>query len=216
MASVNAGLPLHQALCELAVHGPEPLRDACAGYATNARVSVALLAAGVIGGLALPRARLDAAIRGHTGRNEVVVYAFTPPAAAERLLQLDRRLRLKLGTAAGSVGIAGAIEKAKQYRLLNEPGTAESICRDVLAVDPDEGPLVLSTIHSAKGLEWPVVAITGLEDGLFPLSRALESLDGVEEERRLCYVGITRAREQLYLTNARFRVGFGGGSDVEP
>ena len=69
--------------------------------------------------------------------------------------------------------------------------------------DP-EGITVL-TVHSAKGLEWPIVVLAGLEDGLFPLSRSLETPEGLEEERRLAYVGITRARERLYLTWARAR-----------
>ncbi|HEY2825751.1 MAG TPA: 3'-5' exonuclease, partial [Gemmatimonadales bacterium] len=63
----------------------------------------------------------------------------------------------------------------------------------------------LMTVHTAKGLEWPLVVVAGLEDGLFPLSRALETPDGVEEERRLAYVAITRARDRLYLTWARAR-----------
>jgi DNA helicase-2/ATP-dependent DNA helicase PcrA len=76
------------------------------------------------------------------------------------------------------------------------------------AVDTSEGSEVgvtLMTLHTAKGLEWPVVVLTGLEDGLFPLARALESPDGLEEERRLAYVGITRARDALILTWARAR-----------
>ncbi len=69
--------------------------------------------------------------------------------------------------------------------------------------DPDG--ITLMTVHTAKGLEWPVVAVSGLEDGLFPLSRALETVEGAEEERRLAYVAITRARDRLYLTWARAR-----------
>jgi DNA helicase-2/ATP-dependent DNA helicase PcrA len=65
--------------------------------------------------------------------------------------------------------------------------------------------VTLMTLHTAKGLEWPVVALTGLEDGLFPLARAEEQPEGVEEERRLCYVGITRAKDKLYITWARAR-----------
>jgi DNA helicase-2/ATP-dependent DNA helicase PcrA len=61
------------------------------------------------------------------------------------------------------------------------------------------------TLHTAKGLEWPVVVMSGMEDGLFPMSRAMETPDGLEEERRLCYVGITRARDSLILTWARSR-----------
>jgi DNA helicase-2/ATP-dependent DNA helicase PcrA len=74
---------------------------------------------------------------------------------------------------------------------------------DKVGGDP-EG-VTLLTVHSAKGLEWPIVVLAGLEDGLFPLSRALETPEGTEEERRLAYVGITRARERLYLTWARAR-----------
>ncbi len=65
--------------------------------------------------------------------------------------------------------------------------------------------VTLMTLHTAKGLEWPVVALTGLEDGLFPLQRSTEQPEGVEEERRLCYVGITRAKDKLYMTWARAR-----------
>ncbi|HET9727250.1 MAG TPA: 3'-5' exonuclease, partial [Gemmatimonadales bacterium] len=71
-------------------------------------------------------------------------------------------------------------------------------------VGNEEG-VTLMTLHTAKGLEWPVVVLTGLENGLFPLARAEEQPDGLEEERRLCYVGLTRAKDKLYLTWARAR-----------
>ena len=67
----------------------------------------------------------------------------------------------------------------------------------------------LMTLHSAKGLEFPLVFMTGMEERLFPHVRALEDRDQMEEERRLCYVGMTRARERLFLTNARRRRIFG-------
>jgi DNA helicase-2/ATP-dependent DNA helicase PcrA len=76
------------------------------------------------------------------------------------------------------------------------------------AVDKEEGEargVTLMTLHTAKGLEWPVVVLTGLEDGLFPSSRAADQPNGVEEERRLCYVGFTRAKDKLYLTFRRRR-----------
>ena len=76
------------------------------------------------------------------------------------------------------------------------------------AVDKEEGEeqgVTLMTLHTAKGLEWPVVVMTGLEHGLFPLARAEEQPSGLEEERRLCYVGLTRAKDKLYLSWARAR-----------
>jgi DNA helicase-2/ATP-dependent DNA helicase PcrA len=63
----------------------------------------------------------------------------------------------------------------------------------------------MMTMHSAKGLEFPVVFICGMEDGLFPHQRSLNDLNGLEEERRLCYVGATRAMQHLYLTYAEQR-----------
>ncbi len=69
--------------------------------------------------------------------------------------------------------------------------------------------ITLMTMHAAKGLEFPVVFIIGMEEGLFPHSRALMNRDELEEERRLCYVGITRAKNKLYLTYARRRIFFG-------
>jgi DNA helicase II / ATP-dependent DNA helicase PcrA len=69
----------------------------------------------------------------------------------------------------------------------------------------DEQGVTLMTLHTAKGLEWPLVVMTGLEHGLFPLARAEEQPSGLEEERRLCYVGLTRAKDKLYLTWARAR-----------
>jgi len=73
----------------------------------------------------------------------------------------------------------------------------------------DENAVVLMTLHSAKGLEFPVVFMPGMEDGLFPGWRAFEKSDGIEEERRLCYVGMTRAMRRLYLTSAEYRTLYG-------
>jgi len=78
----------------------------------------------------------------------------------------------------------------------------------VTSADQGQGDptgVTLMTVHMAKGLEWPVVTLGGLEDGLFPLARAAGEPGGLEEERRLCYVGLTRAREKLYLSWARTR-----------
>jgi len=74
---------------------------------------------------------------------------------------------------------------------------------DALAAGDDR--VTLMTLHNAKGLEFPVVFLTGLEDGLFPLSRAYDTPSEMEEERRLFYVGVTRAMDRLYVTHARQR-----------
>jgi DNA helicase-2/ATP-dependent DNA helicase PcrA len=74
------------------------------------------------------------------------------------------------------------------------------------ALDPNADAITLMTMHNAKGLEFPVVFITGLEDGLFPLARAYDDPAQLEEERRLFYVGITRAEEKLYLLHAEQRL----------
>lgn len=75
--------------------------------------------------------------------------------------------------------------------------------------DTEENAVVLMTMHSAKGLEFPVVFMPGMEDGLFPGWRSLDKKDGIDEERRLCYVGMTRAMEKLYLTSATVRTLYG-------
>ncbi len=83
--------------------------------------------------------------------------------------------------------------------------------------DPDStGVVTLMTLHTAKGLEFPVVFLTGLEDGVFPHSRALGDQSELEEERRLAYVGITRARERLHLSRALVRSAWGAPSHNPP
>ena len=84
-----------------------------------------------------------------------------------------------------------------------------SLVSDVDALDGDVSQVVLMTLHSAKGLEFPIVFMLGLEDGVFPHLRSLGEPDELEEERRLAYVGITRARQRLYLCSAWSRSIFG-------
>ena len=88
---------------------------------------------------------------------------------------------------------------------LNDWLMSVSLESDVAGEEENTGSVTLMTIHGAKGLEFPVVFLTGLEEGVFPHARALEDEVQLQEERRLCYVGITRARELLYLTRAEFR-----------
>jgi DNA helicase-2/ATP-dependent DNA helicase PcrA len=95
------------------------------------------------------------------------------------------------------------------------PGLVDFLERVALVADSDqipedgEGVVTLMTLHTAKGLEFPVVFLTGLEDGVFPHSRALGDGTELEEERRLAYVGITRARERLFLSHALVRSAWG-------
>jgi len=87
----------------------------------------------------------------------------------------------------------------------------------VTSTDEDAGENVnVMTVHAAKGLEFDSVFLTGLEDGLFPIYSALEDEKLLEEERRLCYVGVTRAKNNLYLTHTRSRFHFGRRSDSKP
>ncbi len=79
----------------------------------------------------------------------------------------------------------------------------------------EEAQVSLLTMHNAKGLEFPVVFIAGMEEGIFPHSRSRDDADQLEEERRLCYVAMTRAMKRLYLSSARFRRKY-GGSPPEP
>ena len=114
------------------------------------------------------------------------------------------------------------------FRLGNSvPGNGEEAVREFLermSLQPPEnggdgtedGAVRLMTMHNAKGLEFDVVFLVGLEEGLLPHSRSAESETGVEEERRLFYVGLTRARERAYLSLARRRALFGGFRDAFP
>lgn len=76
-------------------------------------------------------------------------------------------------------------------------------------IDPNEKKITLMTMHAAKGLEFPTVFMVGMEEGIFPNSRSIGSQAELEEERRLCYVGITRAKEKLFLTHCRSRTMYG-------
>lgn len=115
---------------------------------------------------------------------------------------------------------AVAVEFDADERLVEQPGTGadrldEFLERVALVADADEipdaagGVITLMTLHTAKGLEFPVVFLTGMEDAVFPHARSLGDPTELEEERRLAYVGITRAQQRLYLTRAVTRASWG-------
>ncbi|MEV6730110.1 MULTISPECIES: DNA helicase PcrA [unclassified Streptomyces] len=122
--------------------------------------------------------------------------------------------------------LAAVALEFEQARGEDNPGTlAEFLEQVALVADsdqiPDEdedgsGVITLMTLHTAKGLEFPVVFLTGMEDGVFPHMRALGQTKELEEERRLAYVGITRARERLYLTRSSMRSAWGTPSYNPP
>ncbi|QWB23560.1 MULTISPECIES: DNA helicase PcrA [Streptomyces] len=121
--------------------------------------------------------------------------------------------------------LAAVAMEFEQERAEDEQGTlADFLEKVALVADsdqiPDEedgdGVITLMTLHTAKGLEFPVVFLTGMEDGVFPHMRALGQTKELEEERRLAYVGITRARERLYLTRSTLRSAWGQPSYNPP
>ena len=91
-----------------------------------------------------------------------------------------------------------------------------ALLSDVDKTPEETNAVSLMTVHSAKGLEFPIVFLVGMEEGLFPLSRAMESEEEHEEERRLCYVAVTRAAEQLFITSARKRTIYGNTNYTLP
>ncbi len=103
------------------------------------------------------------------------------------------------------------ISVAKEYTDLGLAGLLEeiSLISDLDQIKENQDAVTLMTLHAAKGLEFPVVFMVGMEEGIFPHSRAMYDNDEMEEERRLCYVGMTRAREELYLTAVSSRMLYG-------
>jgi DNA helicase II / ATP-dependent DNA helicase PcrA len=106
------------------------------------------------------------------------------------------------------IGVARDYEEREGPDLLGFLSTI-SLVSDLDTVDESKSAVTLMTLHMAKGLEFPIVTLCGLEEGIFPHNRALLDPSEIEEERRLCYVGITRAQDELYLTFARRRLTYG-------
>jgi DNA helicase-2/ATP-dependent DNA helicase PcrA len=135
--------------------------------------------------------------------------------------RLDYLRWLSDGTPQGEARIENVKELlsvAAEYQDVGLAGFLEevSLISDIDSADLGSDAVILMTLHSAKGLEFPVVHITGLEEGVLPHSRALYDAGEMEEERRLMYVGMTRAREELYLTYATARTLYGGRTSNPP
>lgn len=100
-------------------------------------------------------------------------------------------------------------ERSSEDKSLSAYLEKVSLVQDTDKLEEDDDTIVLMTVHSAKGLEFPVVFMVGMENGIFPGNASFESDAEMEESRRLCYVGITRAKEQLFMTSAEVRRQFG-------
>ncbi len=107
------------------------------------------------------------------------------------------------------------LELGKIATEFDDRGLDEFLRERLVGAEGTEAPTLL-TLHAAKGLEFPVVFITGLDDGVLPHSRSLEDPEEMAEERRLLYVGITRAKERLYITRADRRISYGGYENCTP
>jgi DNA helicase II / ATP-dependent DNA helicase PcrA len=136
------------------------------------------------------------AILGKTGYEEMLT-ADTSPEAESRLSNIEELL-------------TAAMEAAERGEAVSEFLDHAALVADADQVD-EQAPVSLLTIHNAKGLEFSNVFLAGMEENLFPHSRSVGSEPAMEEERRLCYVGMTRAEKRLYLSWARYRRRFGGG-----
>ncbi len=123
----------------------------------------------------------------------------------------------------GTIEALGRVENvdtlvgmAAEYRTLGEFLEAASLVADSDQLDGDGTKVSLMTMHIAKGLEFPAVFLVGMEDGIFPHLRSLGDPVELEEERRLCYVGITRAERHLYVSHAWSRMLYGRGTSSIP
>jgi DNA helicase-2/ATP-dependent DNA helicase PcrA len=199
------------------------------GDATVDKVAALAASRGVSLTAALAVAASDEAVLGPGPRRKVAAFcemmtglradlgALSPAAAAERVLEVsgyqDALAAEKSPEAEGR--LENLLELVAQMREYEEEAGEEAnlsgflervtLASDVDGYDPERGAVSLMTVHTAKGLEFPRVFLTGLEEGIFPHQRSIDDDSAIEEERRLCYVAVTRAEKRLTLTRVRRR-----------
>ncbi len=193
------GLVFYDALQEAAsgnllTSGPRAKVAAFAAFMVKMRTSAA----------ELPLAELAAMVMNETGYTAKLKEERTSEAA-DRLANLEELLVAMEQFAKG-----GSDSDLSQFL------EQVALVSDLERSDASRDSATLMTIHAAKGLEFPLVFMVGMEEKLFPHVRSLEDPEQMEEERRLCYVGMTRARERLYMTNARRRRIFGQDQYNQP
>ena len=129
----------------------------------------------------------------------------------ENMLEIEKTKEAegRLENLAEFIGVAMEFENENADNTLADFLDSIALVSDVDSLEESDEAVTLMTMHSAKGLEFPVVFLSGMEEDLFPSKRSLEEDEQAEEERRLCYVGITRAKERLYLTNTLKRTLYG-------
>jgi DNA helicase II / ATP-dependent DNA helicase PcrA len=189
-AAVDRGLPISQVLRELA---QDPQR---AGRAHRALARFQELLDGWMAKIeSTPPGDLLKEIVEQTGYTKMLAERETPQEAEDRIANVEELMR-------------AAYESEERGETVFEFLDRASLSSELDRFDPN-ARVALLTVHSAKGLEFDVVFLAGLEEGLFPHFQSLDVKEDLEEERRLCYVGMTRARRQLYLTWTPFRRSFG-------
>ena len=174
-----------------------------------------------------PRARAQLAVFAELMRGLMELAAAEPPSAVfdAALERSGLQGAIQDGTDEGEERWANVIELRNHAAEFDEIAPPEGLARFLeevaLVSDQDEledvpDRVTLITLHAAKGLEFPVVFIAGMEEGLLPHRRALEDERELEEERRLAYVGMTRAKDRLYLVHAHHRSTYGVGAQSDP